>query len=364
MPVRIDPEEEKRLQNLRQKIHQCEAQREVYEGQYLSLRAHFIYLSKQLKGKREDVTKRITFLQDQVKKRGKLVALQRVRLQILRDTLQCVQYREKHQVPQEGDSAELYTAWSEIEKEWKKAEEDLRNPTGIFHWPASHVPKIPPGVPLLLSQLAEQPGQAAAWGTNGAFGAKPHSLFWIENQVPTSSPDTAEELPAMREEAAQLMSEIEKERTLNKQFQSDVIARRKRNDELVAMMALLRTETEAAVARHNILLESEIARKAALRLHEEEIKVTNEVNPALAEGDAEDVDKAVDSRGGVDPEVDSDAHLPEPSGLKEDDENDGDDEGGAEEEEDEGEILEDGDGPGKRSFEGDKESPRSKRRKL
>ena len=69
---------------------------------------------------------------------------------------------------QQTDPAELYTAWSDIEREWKKAEDDVKQSTGIVRWSASHVPKIPPGVPLLLSQLAEQPGQAAAWGTCGA----------------------------------------------------------------------------------------------------------------------------------------------------------------------------------------------------
>ena len=46
MPVRIDPEEEKRLATLRIKIQQCEAQREVLESQYLSLRAHYVSASR------------------------------------------------------------------------------------------------------------------------------------------------------------------------------------------------------------------------------------------------------------------------------------------------------------------------------
>lgn len=358
MPVRIDPEEEKRLSNLRQKIQQCEAQREVYEGQYLSLRAHYIYLSQQLKVKRDDVNQRFDFLQSQVNKRGKLVALQRVRLQILRDTPQCVQYREKYPVEHSsGDAAELYTAWNDIESKWKKAEDDLKNNSSggnILRWSASQIPKIPPGVPLLLSQLAEQPGQAAAWNTCGAFGAKPHSLLWIDNQVPTGAPDTADELPALREEEAKLKEEIEQERALNKEFQMNVISRRKKNDELVAMMALLRTETEAAVTRHNIILESDIAKKAALQLHEEEERQAGDANDSVADGVVEEDAAASGGDGGT--------PLPESSGLKEDDENDGDDEGGAEEEEDEGEILEDT--SGKRPVDGDGESPRSKRRKL
>lgn len=382
MPVRIDPEEEKRLQNLRRKIQHCEAQREVYEGQYLSLRAHYIYLSQQLKGKREDVTKRLTFLQDQVVKRGKLVALQRVRLQILRDTLQCLQYRRQHRLAddqhQQQQPGDLHAVWTDLEKEWKKAEEGLI-PTpsgGIMNWPASSIPKIPPGVPLLLSQLADQPGQAAAWGTCGAFGAKPDSLVWIQNQVPSEPPDTAEQLPALREEVASLTREIQRERDLNAEFQSEVIASRRRNDELVAMMALLRTETEAVVARHNILLESDIGKHAAMELQEEVAHAASSSSSSLppaavtATSASADIDNAASSNSNLD-EADviaagttAAASVPDSSGLKEDDENDGDDEGGAEEEEDEGEILEDGDGQSKRPLEGDIGSPRSKRRKV
>jgi hypothetical protein len=224
-----------------------------------------------------------------------------------------------------------------------------------LRWSASHVPKIPPGVPLLLSQLAEQPGQAAAWGTCGAFGAKPHSMLWIDNQVPTGAPDTAEELPALREEESKLKEEIAHERALNKEFQMEVISRRKKNDELVAMMALLRTETEATVTRHNILLESDIAKKAALKLHEEEEEKQDEAGSTAGGAAEKGQDGGASSAG-------SSGALPESSGLKEDDENDGDDEGGAEEEEDEGEILEDG--SGKRPMESDSDSPRLKRRKL
>ena len=381
MPVRIDPEEEKRLQTLRQKIQQCEAQREIYEGQYLSLRAHYISLSKKLKVKNEDVNGRVSFLQEQVQKRGKLLALQRVRLQIVRETLQCLLYRGSHSLSSseaKEHQADLHTVWNDLDKQWKKAEESIvksggTSSSGVCHWPASRIPKIPPGVPLLLSQLGQQPGHATAWGTCGAFGAKPDSLVWIPNQVPTKRPDTSEHLPALREDVARLKREIEKERNLNKDFQTEAIKRRKRNDELVSMMTLLRSETEAVVARHNILLESDEAKKAAMVLYEEEALVTKEVNAALinsndkfikVETTAGSLGENVDDTSAVNDKESGGKSLPETSGLKEDDENDGDDEGGgAEEEEDEGEILE-GEVSGKRSLDGENDSSRSKRRKL
>jgi len=376
MPVRIDPEEEKRLQTLRQKIQQCEAQREIYEGQYLSLRAHYISLSKKLKVKRDDFDSRVAFLQEQVKKRGRLVALQRVRIQMVRETLESLRYRLANpSAPASSkakeDQADLHAIWTNLDQQWKEAEENILKSTStsakdaVANWPASKVPKIPPGVPLLLSQLGLQPGNAVAWGTCGAFGAKPDSLVWIENQVPTTRPDRSRILPGLRDDVARLKREIAKEQSFNRQFQSNAIKMRKKNDELVSMMTLLRAETEAVVARHNVLLESEEAKKASQVLFEEE---------AMVASVADTIDNSSNKKAGTKPGSSSSGgntysdnvesggkSVPKISGLKEDDENDGDDEGGGEEEEDDGEIIE---GDGKRPLDEDNESSRSKRRKL
>ena len=380
MPVRIDPEEEKRLQTLRQKIQHCEAQREIYEGQYLSLRAHYISLSKKLKVKNDDVTNRVSFLQEQVQKRGKLLALQRVRLQIVRETLECLRHRELH--PSSSSSsdgkehqADLYAVWNDLDKQWKKAEETVDKSSGtsvssgVCHWPASRIPKIPPGVPLLLSQLGQQPGHAVAWGTCSAFGAKPDSLLWIKNQVPVEPPNTSEDLPAMREDVARLRQERGNERNLNREFQTKCIERRKRNDELVSMMTLLRSETEAVVARHNILLESDEAKKAALDLYEEEVIVAKDKeanNPFTDSGKAKDGNTTsktgISNSAIVNNKKSTGEAFPKASGLKEDDANYGDDEGDGAEEEEEGEI--EGEVSGKRSLDGDDDHSRTKRRKL
>jgi len=376
MPVRIDPEEERRLQTLRQKIQLCEAQREIYEGQYLSLRAHYISLSKKLKGKRDDVDSRITFLQEQVKKRGRLLALQRVRIQIVRETLQSLRYRMANpstpaSSKAKDDQADLYSIWTSVDDQWKEAEENIVKGSGssskdiVASWPASKIPKIPPGVPLLLSQLGLQPGNAVAWSTCGAFGSKPDSLVWIPNQVPTERPDRTRILPGLRDDVASLKREIAREESLNRQSQSYAIKMRKKNDELVSMMTLLRSETEAVVARHNILLESDEATKASAVLFEEEAMVTS-IADTVDKSSSKKIGTvlAASTSGGngygnsVEP---ADKPVPKVSGLKEDDENDGDDEGGGDDEEDEGEIIE---GGAKRSLEEDNDSSRSKRRKL
>ncbi len=362
MPVRIDPEEEKRLVNLRLKIQQCESQREILESQYLSLRAHYVYLSQRLKNRRKSVTGRVEFLQDQLKKRGKLVAIQRARLQISREVLACLHYRQSGGKPQgqEEEPADLVEVWNKIEEQFKQAEDACRG-EGVEPWQALKVPKVPPGVPLLLSQLAKPPAFAAAWGTSGVFGSKPESLCWLQSEFPEPAYRT-KSLPALREEVELLERELEKERTMNLDLQTGIIARRKANVELVAMMALLRTETEAVVARHNILLESDFAKDAAMKL---QIQEDEGISPCqgLHEDTEAPVDEAVTAPS-LAPAVVEPALEEGKNTATEDEENDGDDEGEAEEEEDddEREILENGEQ--KRSPEDIPGASRTKRRKL
>jgi hypothetical protein len=353
MPVRIDPEEEKRLSMLRQKIQQSEVQREALESQYLSLRAHYVYLSQRLKNLRQSVTQRVEFLQDLVKKRGQLLALQRAKLQISREVLACLHYRQSGGKPQadndkdDGDDApavDIVDVWNQIDAQFKQAEEACRA-SGIEQWQALKIPKIPRGVPLLLSTLAKAPGFTAAWSTSGMFGSNDESLGWLEPEFPEPA-HRIKSIVALREEVDLLQRELEKERLLNRDLQTTIIQRCRANNELVAMTALLRTETETVVARHNILLESEVAKEAAHNLHEKEEEV-NEGNENVASTETlEVVDSTVEAKSTGD------------------EENDGDDEGAAEEEEEDGEMLEGG--AEKRSLEGSGSdgTARSKRRRL
>jgi hypothetical protein len=359
MPVRIDPEEEKRLTTLRQKIQRCESQREILESQYLSLRAHYVYLSKKLKTYRIDVNGHVEFLQKQVQKRGRLVALQRARVQICREVLACLQYRhQNHLKPeekQEDPTPDLAEVWNQIDEQFKKVEKECRT-SGLERWQALRVPQIPPGVPLLLSQLAKQPGQAAAWSTGGMFGSKADSMCWLESLVPKTKDksDLDEDLPALRSEVDSLKRELDRERILNKDLQTDIISRRKRNDELIAMMALVRTETEAVVARHNILLQSDEAKDAADRLLDEE-------DEADLNNDNGTINNGTENGNNDNPEGstnDAEILVPDTNSAykAEDAENDGDDEGGEEDDE--------GDAAGKRVHEAENGSPRNKRRKV
>eukprot|EP00591_Stephanopyxis_turris_P007549 CAMPEP_0195512066 /NCGR_PEP_ID=MMETSP0794_2-20130614/4165_1 /TAXON_ID=515487 /ORGANISM="Stephanopyxis turris, Strain CCMP 815" /LENGTH=1230 /DNA_ID=CAMNT_0040639787 /DNA_START=96 /DNA_END=3788 /DNA_ORIENTATION=+ len=102
MPVRIDPEEEKRIAQLRQKIALLEHERENIEGQYVSLRAHYVRECQLLEHTKSDLGWTNEFLQELVKRRGKVLALRRVRCQIVRDVLACLKWRRMNE--DENDS--------------------------------------------------------------------------------------------------------------------------------------------------------------------------------------------------------------------------------------------------------------------
>jgi hypothetical protein len=93
MPVRIDPEEEKRLAILRKRVAASEAKREVLETEYLSLRAHYVHESHKLRRTRSAVTGQLKFLRELLKRRGQVLALRRVKCAVAKDILACLEYR-------------------------------------------------------------------------------------------------------------------------------------------------------------------------------------------------------------------------------------------------------------------------------
>jgi len=93
MPVRIDPEEEKRLAILRKRVAASEAKREVLETEYLSLRAHYVHESHKLRRTRSGVTGELKFLRDLLKCRGESLALRRVKCAVAREIVASLEYR-------------------------------------------------------------------------------------------------------------------------------------------------------------------------------------------------------------------------------------------------------------------------------
>ena len=102
LPVRIDPEEEKRLSTLRNNIASSEAKREILETEYLSLRAHYVHESHKLRRSQNVVTGQMKLLKDLVEKRGQVLALYRAKYAMAKDVLCCLEYRSK--LLKDGDS--------------------------------------------------------------------------------------------------------------------------------------------------------------------------------------------------------------------------------------------------------------------
>ncbi len=93
MPVKIDPEEEKRLALLRKRVAANEAKREVLETEYLSLRAHYVHESHKLRRVRSAVSGQVNLLRELVKRRGDALAMRRVKCAVARDILHALESR-------------------------------------------------------------------------------------------------------------------------------------------------------------------------------------------------------------------------------------------------------------------------------
>jgi len=147
MPVKIDPEEEKRMAILRKKIYANEAQREVLETQYASLQKHHMYEVRRLRKTKEMYAGEMEFLKNLVKARSKVLALRRLRCAMIRDIHLCLTHRNSssdgnNSAMQTEDSLladekmdhVLLSYWEEIEQELLQAEKACGNiavPSGL-----------------------------------------------------------------------------------------------------------------------------------------------------------------------------------------------------------------------------------------
>mmetsp|Transcript_19999 Transcript_19999/g.30059 ORF Transcript_19999/g.30059 Transcript_19999/m.30059 type:complete len:545 (+) Transcript_19999:96-1730(+) len=374
MPVRIDPEEDKRVSLLRKRIATSEAQREVLETEYMSLRAHYVHESQRLCNARSAVDGQVKVLQDLVKARGTVVALRRVRCAVARDIYKALEYRnevlvggEENATLKNGESEgpDLLDMWNEIESKLNQAEEacvaisipeDLsltQNSKGkkkkdkkqlqagderVVPWDCRKMPGTPEDVPSLLSQMSSNPERTAAWSCGAAFGSNEASMCWMPSCLPKSTDKMSQEyndLLRLRKEASFLQKELDKVRTANKDLQHDIIRKRLRNDEMCAMMTLLRSETEAVLERHNVLLETQEAKAAAQDLHDRAVEEREKRAEALADIVNEEISEKPDSAKLQSPHK---GGIRDPIHREEHDENDGDDEGEVDDDDEDKEI--------------------------
>lgn len=208
MPIRIDPEEEKRISVLRKRIGTSEAQREVLETEYVSLMAHCVYECQRLRKTRYAADGHLKLLQELIKKRGRAVALRRVRCAVARDILKALRCRSVPQAQNSGpkrtddEALDMLDVWNEIEstlreaekacsssdlpdeirllksdrgqKYLRKAKDDKRKVTGkgdvddeddsVVPWGASPIPRTPYNLPVLLSYMSDVPDRGAGFG--------------------------------------------------------------------------------------------------------------------------------------------------------------------------------------------------------
>ena len=103
---------------------------------------------------------------------------------------------------------------------------------------------------------------------------KESSLVWTDGHLPLETVDEVSEgwaeVDRLEHQVARLEQELDKERRSNQQVCQQIGATRARNDEWVAMMCILRQETEAVLHRHNTILQSDVALHAAQRLSEQQ----------------------------------------------------------------------------------------------
>mmetsp|Transcript_33056 Transcript_33056/g.48911 ORF Transcript_33056/g.48911 Transcript_33056/m.48911 type:complete len:499 (-) Transcript_33056:117-1613(-) len=352
LPIRIDPEEEKRVALLRKRIATAESIREVLETEYLSLRAHYVHTSHEVKRTRQSLDTQTHLLKTLVQARGKVVALRRARCQIVRDIYKALVRRttkfEKLTAPV-GNEQDLWEVWHSLEQQLKDAEraalqlevlgtkkkkkrssdDDYESP--VVPWNARFMPKTPNDVPVFLSQLSAAPDRGAGFATNGVFGSKGSTMCYLTSNLPETLEDFEDEkekLKKVEEDGDRLQRELEKERSTNRDLQDRISAIRKTSDEYCSMMTLIRGETEAVLQRHNILLDTPELRKAAQDAHKARTTVDDTSKSNVTE-EGELVDE--ETNNGTAPAI---VGTPAQGGA-DDDVNDGDDEGGADDDEEE-----------------------------
>jgi len=195
MPVRIDPEEEKRLSMLRKRISTSERQREILETEYVSLRASYVYESQALDRTRQSVDGQLHFLQELVEKRSDVVALQRTRVAMARDAQACLQKRTslledgKHGLSS-SETGDVGQVWNDVETQLSSAERACRSlkvpkelrdvkKDNCMQWDARKLPRTPYGLPVYLSQLSSVPDKGAAFGKISRVLSSVSMADWI-----------------------------------------------------------------------------------------------------------------------------------------------------------------------------------------
>ena len=330
LPVRIDPEEEKRRSMAQKRIQRAEAVREELEQQYVALRAHYVVTTQELQSFSQESERTIETLQQCVSSTGTILGYQRAKLQMTRDVAAALQYRTNMILSREYGAAaatdappssrpddtpmltssqgsemnteltcantsdhqfSLLEAWTALEEECKRhlsagmtngskggtakgskgKQAAAAAAATVIPWSCTMEPATSYGIPMLLSALSTVPEKSLAVHTGNMFGStNKHSLTWMDSHLPSPIDEDGDDIgqaaldaiEAMRTEVATLEADLLHERQLNQETLVKTGQSRIQHDEWVAMISLVRQETEAVLYRHNVLLESDEVRDA------------------------------------------------------------------------------------------------------
>jgi hypothetical protein len=348
LPIRLDPDSDKRVQTQRQKITQAEMIREALEQEYVALRAHYVETCQHLEQAVADKDARLAFLHELSVQKVQQLAYLRTRVQIAREIAAALRQRqqlldERVNAPttasSNGGTADaLMAAWLALEEATKDMVPKAKS-SNIMLWKSRFEPSTPKGVPLLVSAASLVPEKSVGW----AFDADPNDagiwyrddkessentnerpLVFMPNHLPqtvgeilSDGEDESEEdggakpngtsgeinrefllkhgkdgkkVCALQREVECLSAELAAEGQKNASCLSQTGKWRHKLDEATTMLSILRQETEAVLYRHNILLSSEeVAAKAEQQWEEQQEMEELNAQKAVEEGTAPEV---------------------------------------------------------------------------
>jgi hypothetical protein len=346
------PEEERKMVKARQHLLSSEGQRELLETQYMSLRSHYVAASKRLAAARLGTDAVCLFLQDVVSKQQRTLGVRRARVQLLREAVAALEWREgslsgrgkkggkkggaaDKMEDGEGAEANIGDLFNLVDGALNTSENTLasdpscadmlsfdaaattgkkkggtknsnRMANTTMEITGSILPQTPYGVPLLVSILSQTQDRAAAASYGDVFGATAGDVVWSERGMPMGNDLKQEEERSrdlMAAELKKMTDAIDATRNDTVKLQKETNEIRVKSEKLSGRITIIRTETEAVLNRHHTVLETPEAKAASATLrsmeikHEKEDAMYRQQNEAESQvnSDAEEEDEQEDN---------------------------------------------------------------------
>uniref|UniRef100_A0A7S2K8X8 Uncharacterized protein n=1 Tax=Leptocylindrus danicus TaxID=163516 RepID=A0A7S2K8X8_9STRA len=207
-----------------------------------------------------------------------------------------------------------------------------------IRWDSIFNPNTPRGRPLLISPLSRAPDRIAAVSYGKLYNSDKNDLMWLNNNnnLPRSfysyhqaNPNEVSLLKSLKEEVSELDRAMEQTKRDNAEMNAELQQRRKQSNAICSQMAVLRTETEAVLMRHSVILETPEARARA-----DEAMAAEELEEEDNENDNENEEETDKQKEMNDDDKNNDNYHEEsssssctndndPSNVEDDDEDDG-----------------------------------------